>query len=66
MKRIAIVDYGLGNLFNVERALAVCGAAPVITDDDRDIDRRTPSCYQGWVRSPRGCGTSNGAASLRS
>ena len=38
MKRIAIVDYGLGNLFNVERALAVCGAAPVITDDDRDID----------------------------
>ena len=33
MKRIAIVDYGLGNLFNVERALSVAGAEPLITSE---------------------------------
>jgi len=31
--RIAICDYGVGNLRSVERALAAAGATPVITDD---------------------------------
>jgi glutamine amidotransferase len=35
--RVAIVDYGLGNLFNVERALCAVGAEPVITSDAADL-----------------------------
>ena len=39
MKKIAIVDYGLGNLFNVERALRAAGAEPRITSDAADVER---------------------------
>jgi glutamine amidotransferase len=38
MTRIAIVDYGLGNLFNVERALTASGAEAIITSDVNEID----------------------------
>ncbi|MGA7802790.1 MAG: imidazole glycerol phosphate synthase subunit HisH [Gammaproteobacteria bacterium] len=34
---IAIVDYGVGNIFNIERAFASLGAATVITSDPRQI-----------------------------
>jgi glutamine amidotransferase len=37
MKHIAIVDYGLGNLFSVERALRAAGAEPTITSDPADL-----------------------------
>jgi glutamine amidotransferase len=38
VKRIAIVDYGLGNLFNVEHALLAVGADPVITSTPADLE----------------------------
>jgi len=37
MKQIAIVDYGLGNLFSVERALRAAGAEPRITSEVADL-----------------------------
>ena len=37
MKRIVIVDYGLGNLRSVSRGLEKCGASPVITSDLLEI-----------------------------
>jgi imidazole glycerol-phosphate synthase subunit HisH len=39
VRKIAIVDYGLGNLFNVERGLRAAGAEPWITSDPADLDR---------------------------
>jgi len=36
---IAIVDYGVGNLRSVERALVSVGAEPVITADPEELDR---------------------------
>jgi imidazole glycerol-phosphate synthase subunit HisH len=38
LKQIAIVDYGLGNLFNVERALRATGAEPLITSDPAELE----------------------------
>lgn len=35
--RVAVVDYGMGNLDSVARALEECGASPVVTDDPRHI-----------------------------
>ena len=34
---IAIIDYGVGNLFSVEKALAALGADAKITSDARTI-----------------------------
>lgn len=31
--KVAVIDYGMGNLFSVSRALEHCGATVVITDD---------------------------------
>ncbi len=36
---IAIIDYGVGNLRSVERALAAAGARPHLTADVDDLDR---------------------------
>ena len=36
MPRVAIVDYGVGNLRSVERALARAGARAIITPDPGD------------------------------
>ena len=36
---IAIVDYGVGNLRSVERALLHAGAQPKITSDKEDLQR---------------------------
>lgn len=37
---VAIVDYGIGNLFNLERAITcLAGKAPVITDDPEVIEK---------------------------
>lgn len=33
MRQVAIVDYGMGNLGSVRRALEECGATPVVVDD---------------------------------
>lgn len=35
--RVAIVDYGMGNLDSVSRAVEECGGRPLITSDPRDL-----------------------------
>jgi glutamine amidotransferase len=37
MKRISIIDYGLGNLFSVERAFNAAGAAASLTSEPADL-----------------------------
>ena len=37
--KIAVVDYGVGNLRSVERALVHAGAQPVITSDGDELER---------------------------
>ncbi len=37
--RIAIVDYGLGNLFSISRACEWAGMAPLVTDNAGDMER---------------------------
>src|SRR5688572_28138271 len=38
MKQVAIVDYGLGNLFNVQRAFEAVGAQATITSKAADLE----------------------------
>lgn len=38
MKRVAIIDYGMGNLDSVMRAVEECGGAPELTDKREDIE----------------------------
>ncbi|MDC0357803.1 imidazole glycerol phosphate synthase subunit HisH [Oligoflexia bacterium] len=35
--KVIIVDYGVGNLFNVERAFAACGATTIVSHNKADI-----------------------------
>ena len=35
--RVAVVDYGMGNLDSVSRALEECGGRPLVTSDQRDL-----------------------------
>ena len=37
MKRIVILDYGLGNLRSVQKGLEHVGASPVISGDPEEI-----------------------------
>ena len=37
MSFVAVVDYGMGNLDSVRRALEVCGATVVVTSDPADL-----------------------------
>jgi imidazole glycerol-phosphate synthase subunit HisH len=37
MKKVAIIDYGMGNLDSVARAVEVCGGSSVVTCDPADI-----------------------------
>ncbi len=37
MSFVAVVDYGMGNLDSVRRALEVCGAIVVVTSDPADL-----------------------------
>jgi glutamine amidotransferase len=39
--RVAIVNYGMGNLDSVARAVQECGAEPVVTDQARDLESAT-------------------------
>jgi glutamine amidotransferase len=41
MEMTAIVDYGMGNLDSVARAVEECGGAPIVTSDPRDLSRAT-------------------------
>lgn len=38
MKKVAIIDYGMGNIDSVVRAVDECGGDPVITDQGHDIE----------------------------
>jgi glutamine amidotransferase len=38
MNKVAIVDYGMGNLHSVARAVEECGGAPIVTDQARDLE----------------------------
>lgn len=38
MKKVAVVDYGMGNLDSVTRAVEECGGNPVITNKARDLE----------------------------
>ena len=35
---IAIIDYGVGNLYSVEKAVAAVGGDVIVTDDERDLE----------------------------
>jgi glutamine amidotransferase len=37
MKRVSIIDYGMGNLDSVAHAVEKCGGAPVVTRSENDI-----------------------------
>lgn len=41
MKRVAIIDYGMGNLGSVARAVEECGGQPIITRDASEIEAAT-------------------------
>ena len=36
--KVAVIDYGMGNVFNVERALQAIGCYVTITNDPLDIE----------------------------
>jgi len=38
MRKVAIIDYGMGNLDSIARAVEECGAEPVITSRQEDLD----------------------------
>lgn len=42
MKRVVVVDYGMGNLDSIRRAIEECGGEPVVTDDP-GVVKRAPS-----------------------
>lgn len=37
MLTVAVVDYGVGNIGSISRALEVCGAKPLLTDKEEDF-----------------------------
>lgn len=37
MLTVAVVDYGVGNIGSISRALSVCGAKPLVTDKEEDF-----------------------------
>src|SRR5262245_18757931 len=41
MSNVAIIDYGMCNLESVYRAVEEAGGAPVITDQEREIEKAT-------------------------
>ncbi|MDD5495727.1 MAG: imidazole glycerol phosphate synthase subunit HisH [Candidatus Omnitrophica bacterium] len=44
---IAVVDYGMGNLRSVEKALQVCGARTKVTSDPKDLRRAGKIVFPG-------------------
>ena len=38
MKKAAIIDYGMGNLDSVSRAVEECGGDPLVTNQKKDIE----------------------------
>ena len=46
---VAIVDYGVGNLFSLECSLNAIGAQVVITADPEVLKKRIRYCSPVWV-----------------
>ena len=47
MKTIGIVDYGMGNLRSVQKALEKIGAKAVVTDSPRTLNALMPLSCRG-------------------
>lgn len=54
MKTVAIVDYGMGNLDSVARAVEECGARPRVTQDAADLRRASLIILPGVGAFPDG------------
>ena len=46
---IAVIDYGVGNLFSVEKALTYVGAEVEVTHDAKRSRRQTDAFCQAWA-----------------
>jgi len=53
-KRVAVVDYGAGNLDSVARALEECGARPVVTAEKGEVERADAIVLPGVGAFARG------------
>jgi glutamine amidotransferase len=47
MIRVAVVDYGMGNLDSVARAIEECGGSPVVTASEEEIARAPAAILPG-------------------
>ena len=45
--RVAVLDYGMGNLRSVAKALEAAGAEAMVTSDSADVDRTDALCVPG-------------------
>ncbi len=54
MKLVAIVDYGMGNLHSVARAVEECGGTPLVTDRAEEIEKATHIVLPGVGAFPDG------------
>lgn len=52
--RVAIVDYGMGNLDSVARAVEECGSRPLVTDQPRDLASAAAVILPGVGAFPKG------------
>jgi len=52
MKRVAVIDYGMGNLDSVARAIEECGGRPSVTD--RAEDNSPWTMFDGVKFDPTG------------
>ena len=59
MKTVSIVDYGMGNLLSVSRAVEHCGAEPVLVSSSVDIEKAQ------WLILPGVGAFADGMAGLR-
>lgn len=56
MTRVAVIDYGMGNLDSVARAVEECGSAPIVTDREEEIEKATHIILPGVGAFPDGIG----------
>ena len=49
MTKVALLDYGVGDLYSVANALKVAGADVITTDRADDIKKQIKFCCQVWV-----------------
>ena len=64
--RLAILDYGMGNLRSVYKALEHVGAAPELTADHERVRAADAIVLPGWARCPRRWSACASSASTRS